>query len=69
MIMLKDEYFSVSQAGKYMGVTRQTVYRWVKNGLPSQKIGHGVLITKDDIHAIVCPTCGTIKLEYARGIK
>jgi excisionase family DNA binding protein len=47
---LKDEYFTVAQAAKKLGVTRQTVYRWIAEGkIPTEIIGREVLIKKDEV--------------------
>lgn len=47
---LKDEYFTVTQAAGKLGVTRQTVYRWIAEGkLPTERIGREVLIKRDEV--------------------
>ena len=47
---LKDKYFSVSQAAKELGVTRQTVHRWIADGkVPAEKIGRETLVQKRKI--------------------
>ena len=44
---LKDNYFTVSEAAKEIGVTRQTISRWVREGkVPAEKIGRETLIDK-----------------------
>ena len=44
---LKNEYFTVAQAAKSIGATRQTIYRWIKEGrFPVEKIGKEKLIKK-----------------------
>lgn len=48
---LKDKYCTISEAAKEVGVTRQTVSRWIKDGkLPVEKIGRETLIEKKRIH-------------------
>lgn len=48
---LKDKYISVSQAAKELGVTRQTIHRWIaKKYVPAEKVGRVVLIKKEDLH-------------------
>jgi excisionase family DNA binding protein len=50
---LKDTYVTVSEAAEKLGVTRQTIYRWVKRGLmDSEKIGRETLIKKKDLHKL-----------------
>jgi excisionase family DNA binding protein len=47
---LKDKYFTVSEAAKELGVTRQTISRWISTGkIPAEKIGREKLILKKDI--------------------
>lgn len=52
---LKDEYFTISEAARELGVTRQTVSRWISIGvLTAEKIGRERLIEKEkvrDFHA------------------
>jgi excisionase family DNA binding protein len=46
---LKDKYFTVSEAAKIAGVTRQTISRWIAEGhLIPEKVGRHVLIEKKD---------------------
>jgi len=48
---LKDRYFTISDAAKEVGVTRQTVSRWITEGkLLVEKIGRETLIEKKVIH-------------------
>lgn len=47
---LKDRYFSISQAADKLGVTRQSVHRWVTTGeISSEKVGRETLIKKTEI--------------------
>lgn len=47
---LKDEYMTVSQAAKALGVTRQSVSRWIGEGkFTAEKVGRQKLIAKKDI--------------------
>lgn len=47
---LKDEYFTVAQAADKLGVTKQTVYRWINNKeLVAEKIGREMLISKKEL--------------------
>lgn len=53
---LKDKYFTISEAAKELGITRQTVSRWIKDGkLRAETIGREKLIEKEqlsDIHIL-----------------
>jgi excisionase family DNA binding protein len=47
---LQDNYYTVVQAAEELNVTRQTVYRWIKNGaLKAEKIGRETLIEKAEV--------------------
>jgi excisionase family DNA binding protein len=47
---LKDEYYTISQAAKMIGVARQTISRWIDEGkIPAEKIGREVLIAKNEV--------------------
>ena len=55
---VSENYLSITQAAKHLGVARQTVSRWVHNGLPHERIGRSVLIPKNVLENRTCPTCG-----------
>lgn len=45
---LKDRYYTISDVAETVGVTRQTVSRWIKqNKLKAEKIGRESLIERD----------------------
>ncbi len=47
---LKDEYFTISEAAKDIGVTRQTISRWIAElDIPVEKIGRVTLIKREDL--------------------
>ncbi len=47
---LKDDYVTVSQAASLIGVTRQTISRWVKQSkISGEKIGREVLISRNEL--------------------
>jgi excisionase family DNA binding protein len=48
---LKDKYYTISQAAKHVGVTRQTISRWIKEGrLHGERIGRETLIDKEEVN-------------------
>lgn len=60
---LSDEYFTISQAAEQVGVTRQTIARWIKEGrLTAERIGRECLIPKQLVKKQTCPTCGHITI-------
>ncbi len=51
---LKDQYMTISQAAKYLGVTRQTVSRWLSAGeLSAEKVGRERLIPKGEVYSFI----------------
>ena len=67
---LGDEYFTISQAAEQVGVTRQTIARWVKEGrLAGERLGRECLIPKELVKRRVCPTCGHITIGIANEAK
>lgn len=49
---LKDDYSTISEAAKNLGVTRQTVSRWIASGeLPAERIGRETLIKREELFA------------------
>ena len=47
---LKDKYFTVSEAAKELGVSRQTMYRLLTDAkIPTEKVGGVKLVTKKTI--------------------
>ena len=47
---LKDDYLTISEAASYIGVTRQTISRWLKKGkLEAEKVGRERVINKKDL--------------------
>ena len=58
---LKDNYITITQAAKQLGVTRQTISRWIAKGrVPGEKIGRETLIKKKDLYKY-----HIMKLTYA----
>jgi len=47
---LKDNYITITQAAKQLGVTRQTISRWIaKKYVPAERVGRVALIKKKDL--------------------
>jgi len=48
---LKDNYITITQAAKQLGVTRQTISRWIAKAYVSgEKIGRETLIEKKELY-------------------
>ena len=46
---LKDSYFTITQAARELGVTRQTISRWIEQGkLSAERVGREILIAKQE---------------------
>jgi excisionase family DNA binding protein len=51
---LKDQYMTISQAAKHLGVTRQTVSRWINAGdISAEKVGREKLIPKGEVYSSI----------------
>lgn len=37
--MMSDRWLSVDEIAAHLGVSRDTVYNWIKKGMPATKIG------------------------------
>ena len=42
-------FFTFSEAQEFLGVSHQTIYRLMKQGLPSHKIGYKRVFLKEDL--------------------
>ncbi len=48
---IKDKYFTISEAAKFLQVTRQTVSRYIKQGwIHAEKIGRERVIAKQELY-------------------
>jgi len=51
---LKDEYYTISEAAEQVGVTRQTISRWINEGkLLAEKIGRETLIKIEQVNQLI----------------
>jgi excisionase family DNA binding protein len=47
---LREDYLTIAEASKFLGVTRQTVSRWIKDGrFNVEKVGRQMLIDVNDV--------------------
>ena len=44
---MDDEFITIDEFSKIVKLTRRTIDRWRKEGLPSEKFGRGVRINKE----------------------
>ena len=64
MMELADYFFTVSQAALNLGVSRITIWRWVKEGrLNAQIIGREALIPKWEVDLLNMKTSKTKKVK------
>ncbi len=51
-----NEYLSTTEAAKYIGVTRVTIFRWIKEGkLEAKKIGRSFAVPMKEVKKINRP--------------
>lgn len=49
-LIMEKKWLSVDEAGEYLGVKRDTIYRWVdKRGLPSYRLGRLLKFNTDEL--------------------
>ncbi len=49
-MVLKDKYITISEAAKEVGVARQTVSRWIREGkIEAEQVGREKLINKKSL--------------------
>ncbi len=41
MVKMEDRWLSITEICKYLGVSNDTVYKWIdKHGIPAHRMGH-----------------------------
>lgn len=51
---MTDRWLSINEISQYLGVTSDTIYKWIeKKGLPAHKIGRLWKFKKDEVDAWV----------------
>lgn len=51
---MNDRWLSVDEIGEYLGVKRDTVYKWINDkGMPAHKIGRLWKFKKEDVDSWV----------------
>ena len=54
---MEDRWLSVDEIGTYLGIKRDTVYKWIsEKGMPANKLGRLWKFKKDDVDAWVRST-------------
>jgi excisionase family DNA binding protein len=52
-MILSDEYVNCKEAGRIVGVSAWTVWRWIKTGkLRAERVGRAVLIAKSELSTV-----------------
>ncbi|MBA7561035.1 hypothetical protein ES708_02669 [subsurface metagenome] len=47
---MRDRWFSVDEIAEYLGVKRDTIYKWIdKKGIPAHKVGRLWKFRKDEV--------------------
>lgn len=67
MSQVEDRYLSVGEIGQYLGVSSDTVYRWIeKHDMPSHRVGRLWKFKKDEVDAWVKVGGASDKTRQAR---
>jgi excisionase family DNA binding protein len=54
MAEMENRWLSVDEIGKYLGVSSDTVYRWIdKHGMPAHRVGRLWKFKKEQVDACV----------------
>ena len=50
MVEIEDRWLSVEQIGNYLGVSSDTIYRWIDSrGMPAHRMGRFWKFKKDEV--------------------
>ncbi len=64
----QKEWFSIQEAGEYLGVSQPTIFRWMKQGVLSfYKVGGSTRFSKEGLDAVIEKTTGRKEAEAAAG--
>jgi excisionase family DNA binding protein len=56
---MEDRWLSVDEIGVYLGIKRDTVYKWIsEKGMPASKVGRLWKFKKEDVDAWVRSSAG-----------
>jgi excisionase family DNA binding protein len=63
---MRKEWYSVREAAAYLGVSKPTIFRWMKEGcLSFFKIGGGTRFSQEGLDAVIEKTTGQKEAEMA----
>jgi excisionase family DNA binding protein len=63
-----QDWFSIPEAAEYLGVSRPTLFRWMKKGVVSfYKVGGSTRFSKEGLDAVIEKTTGQKEAEAAAG--
>lgn len=49
---MDDRWYSIEEIGQYLGIKRDTVYKWIKNkGLPCHRVGRSWKFKPSEVDA------------------
>jgi excisionase family DNA binding protein len=64
----EKRWYSVLEAAAYLGVSRPTIFRWMKEGILSfYKVGGSTRFTKEGLDAVIEKTTGQKEAEAVAG--
>ena len=65
---VQNRWYSVSEAAQYLGVSRPTIFRWMKEGLLSfYKVGGSTRFSRQGLDAVIEKSTGSKEAEAAAG--
>jgi len=70
MDLTKKEFFSVAELAKILNISRQSVFKRIKNGqIKAEKIGRNYIIAKNQLQGIVySELTDKLKQEIGQGV-
>lgn len=48
---MRKEYITLTELAQVLKLSRSTIDRWRKEGMPFYKVGNGVRFIEEDVHA------------------
>lgn len=64
----KHDWYSISEAADYLGVSEPTIYRWMRDGLLSfYKVGGSTRFSQQGLDAVIEKSTGRKEAEAAAG--
>ena len=67
MIAIENRWLSVEEIAHYLGVSNDTVYRWIdKQGMPGHRVGRRWMFKQDEVDSWVRSGCTADDTENSK---